>query len=329
MNNAKKKPLLSICIPTFNRAKYLDKCFSSIVNQDTYSLGDIEIVVSDNASTDDTESVVKKFQEKYRNIVYSKNLENVRDVNFPIAISIANGVFRKLYNDTSVFTDKSLSIIINSVKDNISQKPVLCFLNGNNQLIRDNYCLLTNFDEFVETVSYWSTWIGLFGIWEEDFNLLQNKNSGCELSLWQTFTLFEMIQKKKRTVINNIKLVELQLVEKKDLSYGVFKVFGINYLSLYKPHLEANDLSNKVFTNEKKRLLFNFFSIWLFEYEINRDKFLLNQKENPNLILSSIYGHSGYYRLFKIKMYLRILYVKIKKRMYRVIEKLMGVNIEH
>jgi abequosyltransferase len=70
-------PLLSICIPTFNRRKYLQECFESIITQDGFNEQDIEIVISDNASEDDTSSLVYEYMNRYSNIVYHRNEENI------------------------------------------------------------------------------------------------------------------------------------------------------------------------------------------------------------------------------------------------------------
>ena len=70
------KILLSICIPTYNREKCLQQCLDSIVNQKAFN-ANIEIVISDNASSDNTDELVKKYQEKYTNISYKKNKENL------------------------------------------------------------------------------------------------------------------------------------------------------------------------------------------------------------------------------------------------------------
>lgn len=44
-------PFLSVCIPTYNRVNYLEKCIRSVLPQIT---DEIEVVIQDNASTDDT-----------------------------------------------------------------------------------------------------------------------------------------------------------------------------------------------------------------------------------------------------------------------------------
>ena len=45
-------PLLSICIPTYNRAQFLDVSLRELISQASEISDSIEIVISDNASTD-------------------------------------------------------------------------------------------------------------------------------------------------------------------------------------------------------------------------------------------------------------------------------------
>ena len=60
---SKDFPLVSICIPIYNSAGFLSKCLDSIVSQ-TYP--NKEIIVSDNASTDETEKIAKEYVEEYK-----------------------------------------------------------------------------------------------------------------------------------------------------------------------------------------------------------------------------------------------------------------------
>jgi glycosyltransferase involved in cell wall biosynthesis len=297
-----KKPFLSICIPTYNRATHLEKTIQSIITQPVFSRGEIELVISDNFSTDDTERVAKLYSSQNKNILYSRNTQNIHDKNFPKVVSLAHGVYRKLYNDTAIFKNNSLEVLLETVKMNMEKRPVLCFANRNIKGLNKKNYNTYNFDEFVRIVSFWSTWIGLFGIWEEDLSKLSNLEAGCELSLWQTTVLFEMVSTKKHVVINNQAIVNLQEVEKKDLRYGIFKVFGQNYLSLYKQFLTDQNLSKNIFRTEKRKLLFNFFVTWYVEYTMQNTKYLLNELEKPQLILDNIYAHEWYYPLFRYRV---------------------------
>ena len=58
MNN---NPLVSICIPTYNGKRYIDQCISSAMNQ---SYNNIEIIISDDQSTDDTLNIANVLLEK-------------------------------------------------------------------------------------------------------------------------------------------------------------------------------------------------------------------------------------------------------------------------
>jgi glycosyltransferase involved in cell wall biosynthesis len=52
-------PLVSVCIPTYNTARYLSQAIESVLSQD---YEDYELVICDNASTDDTPEVCARYQ---------------------------------------------------------------------------------------------------------------------------------------------------------------------------------------------------------------------------------------------------------------------------
>lgn len=81
--------ILSICIPTFNRGPFIRETLESIVAQYT---SDVEIVISDNASTDGTDEIVRSMQERHERITYFRSESNVgADRNFLQVIELASG----------------------------------------------------------------------------------------------------------------------------------------------------------------------------------------------------------------------------------------------
>ena len=60
-------PTVSVIVPVYNCEKYLADCIESILNQ-TYI--NIEIVIVNDGSTDQSENIVKKYQEKDNRIIY-------------------------------------------------------------------------------------------------------------------------------------------------------------------------------------------------------------------------------------------------------------------
>nr|MDJ0677717.1 glycosyltransferase [Calothrix sp. MO_167.B42] len=53
-----EQPLVSVIIPTYNRCHYLQEAINSAIQQ-TYQ--NIEIIISDNCSIDDTQEIVESF----------------------------------------------------------------------------------------------------------------------------------------------------------------------------------------------------------------------------------------------------------------------------
>jgi glycosyltransferase involved in cell wall biosynthesis len=95
-------PLVTIGIPTYNRADdYLRQTLQSALDQ-TYQ--NVEIVVSDNCSTDDTESVVKSLSDSRTR--YFRHGENIgANENFNFCLEQAEGDYFLLLHDDDLIDD--------------------------------------------------------------------------------------------------------------------------------------------------------------------------------------------------------------------------------
>ena len=71
--NLSSNPKVSIIIPCFNQCKYIGEAITSALTQ-TYT--NVEIVIINDASTDDSKSIIENFAQKYKNIVFLNNEEN-------------------------------------------------------------------------------------------------------------------------------------------------------------------------------------------------------------------------------------------------------------
>lgn len=115
------KPLLSICIPTYNRLPYLRELIESLLPQiDAQPENTIELVVSDNVSTDGTAtfcaSVVRSY---FRHWVNEQNIGG--DRNFLKCIREARGVYVWLVGDDDLVSPGAVSKVVNIIKtDNIA-----------------------------------------------------------------------------------------------------------------------------------------------------------------------------------------------------------------
>ena len=86
---------LSICIPTFNREGLLRETLASLVTQlDSEMQGRVEIVISDNASTDDTGAVIQDLRNKWPHVTSFRWSDNMgADLNFLKVIDLAQGEY--------------------------------------------------------------------------------------------------------------------------------------------------------------------------------------------------------------------------------------------
>jgi glycosyltransferase involved in cell wall biosynthesis len=91
------KPLLSICIATYNRADYIGETLKSIVRQ---LENDVELLVVDGASTDATQDVVNDFSRKDSRVRYIRLPEKGGvDHDYDRAVELAEGEFCWLFTD--------------------------------------------------------------------------------------------------------------------------------------------------------------------------------------------------------------------------------------
>src|SRR5262249_13548338 len=96
-------PLITVGIPTYNRATLVKSCVESVLSQ-TYP--DIEVMVSDNASTDDTLPVLGTIRDDRLRILTSP--ENVGAIaNFAKCIREARGDYLVLLSDDNLLVTKT------------------------------------------------------------------------------------------------------------------------------------------------------------------------------------------------------------------------------
>ncbi|MCM1321746.1 MAG: glycosyltransferase [Bacteroides sp.] len=304
MAQIRKQPILSICIPTFNRIEYLVKSIESIISSEGFNKDDVEIVISDNASTDETQKTMLEYSEKYSNIKYYRNEENIRDRNFPKVISEATGIYRKLCNDTLLFKKDSIRKMIDIIRSNTEEKPVIFFDNKGNEILH-----VTSLEAFLYRVSFNITWIGGFGVWEDFCDGMAESIEGCDELLWQVSFLLRYIDSKKNALIVEEPYFVTQSVSRKDISYGLYTVFYVNYLGFIRKYLEAGTISQSCYDFLEKDLLFNFFPLWMYNWQRQNNSFEYSKEEN--LVASIMNAYNGkpyynkfrrFYRFFRIKM---------------------------
>jgi len=245
--------LLSICIPTKNRAAVLQKSLQSIVSQNIFTeRDDIEIVVCDNASDDYTAAAVQEFADHFKgNIRYHRNDIDIEDANVEQVLRHGKGEFLKLANDSLNWLPGSLEKMVRLVEMTLPLKPVLFFLNQSRPT-EEPITEVSDIDALLRIVSYHITWIGGFGVWKNHLNELPNFGRHAELKLPQVDALLQQMSISKNAYIFNLPIFHVLPTGPKG-GYNIAEVFGTNYLAILRQF--NNQISDATMSVLKKEVL--------------------------------------------------------------------------
>ena len=118
MNLMRENPLVSICFTCYNRKQFIRDAFQSVLDQ-TYD--PVEIIVSDNASTDGTKEIVLSMIDEYRNghgkhrILLNVNADNIGGLkNSEKCFSLANGELIVWAHDDDISHPDRVEQIVNA-----------------------------------------------------------------------------------------------------------------------------------------------------------------------------------------------------------------------
>jgi glycosyltransferase involved in cell wall biosynthesis len=106
------QPLLTIAIPTYNRSRHVRELLS-VLHDQVVRESRVELIISDNASPDDTPSVVAEFQQRGLPVHYLRNKENIgADGNFLQCFEQARGKYFWLFGDDDILLPGALQLIV-------------------------------------------------------------------------------------------------------------------------------------------------------------------------------------------------------------------------
>ena len=109
------KPLISVIVPCYNQAQYLDECLQSVLDQ-TYE--DWECIIVNDGSPDNTEEVAKKWVEKDNRFKYfykeNGGLSSARN----FGIERANGEFIQLLDCDDYIAKNKFALQLDELKNN-------------------------------------------------------------------------------------------------------------------------------------------------------------------------------------------------------------------
>jgi hypothetical protein len=227
-------------------------------------------------------------------IIYSKNSINTKDRNFELSLSKGKGEYLKLNTDYQEHLDGSLEFIVNEIKANLKYKPNLFFMNG--ALGLNKKILNSGRDQFLSFTSYYSTWIGMYGIWRSDFESIKEFGRAADLQLAQLDNIYRVLAIKPDFVIMDVKIFRSANLKSKR-NYDLLTVFLDNYNQVLSSHVEDGGIKQKTLHQDIKKILLMFICGWAARSSLGLDASFVIERHwqkifrycNPDLPLFAHY----------------------------------------
>jgi glycosyltransferase involved in cell wall biosynthesis len=292
------KLILSICIPTYNRASFLAKNLQSVCSQLGLENSSVEILVSDNASQDNTKDVVDSFIRQGYAIRYFRNEINKGfDFNFKNCINNASGKYIWLFGDDDFLLPNTLGLFIKLLRENdfgsiyVNSKPFL----KEEQVEFDSFSELvyeTYLDslEYYEKINYFTTFItgNIFNRYAvDDSMLLPLDNTNLIQLNWTIPAIFS-----GRANL----FVKTAIVAARTDNTGGYKLittFAKNYNIILKMLVDRG-YNKEIISITNKNLLKSFFPQFIYKILYDKNSF---EKENGfSILLSSFWRYSEFWK---------------------------------
>lgn len=275
-NAISSRPIISLCIPTCNRADIISKNIYSILSLPSFT-NEVQIVISDNASTDKTEQIISEIIQKHpdKDIKYYRNDKNIADNNFLKVLNYGEGIYCKLLNDYSVLSEQSLNRIIDKVrkfKDIDKKDTWLTFYFGvRGDLGGQDEVTFDNIKDFILALNNKLTWTANFGCFKEQLDELLIYQDQSHLMLLQLFWSLHLAKTRKAIILCPLESCKCIPVpgSKRISVYNFFTPHVKNYYYIISQFIE---LSKKELRFDKTQLLSDFVGSKIIEYLILRKK---------------------------------------------------------
>lgn len=238
-------PLISIAIPTYNRAAILGETLDALAAHGELMGEDVELVISDNASTDHTPEVIRAFSARTgKSLRYQRNSVNLGiDGNIHATSHLATGRYLLLMSDDDFLRPGALTRLMGLV----DQHPDLlfCFANGGSftgrydptaklaSLIQIPETIVTQDVEAVlQTIWIWSTFISCLFVDRRAWINVPDQQRFIGTDIYLTHVLYRVLASHRgRTCVVTADQLSAARMEYTG-SFRIFHAFGNSFLRL-------------------------------------------------------------------------------------------------
>lgn len=302
------RPLVSLCIPTNGIIQWVFPVLDSIYEQDVDD-NLFEVVVMDNGNNNEFKKLMTKYASKHYNCVY-KETDAYEFLSEIETYKVANGEFIKFINHRTKLLPGTLKIYIDFVREYRDKKPIVYFSNGVLNLKNEKMKYVKSFDQFVNTLSYFSSWSTGMAFWKEDFDTIDNLEQ-CNLLFPHTNILFAKRKKDLYIVDNRVLLSEIPVGKIPKGRYNLFNAFAVEYVSVILELYRQGDISIETFLKVKSDNL-DFISLQYLLYNVLKRKCSYDLTKSKESI--KCYYSMRSVRIRMVKVTFSLVYNRLRRR---------------
>lgn len=242
-------PILTIIVPTFNRSANLAILLRSLREEISFVSGDVAVIVSDNASSDDTQAVVAEASASWPELKAYRHAANTGpDKNFCFCVEMVRTRWFWIIGDDDLPKRGVIAKVVQLLRE---QAPALLYMRSEwvspvcspdqGEQLREVGCSVLDAIEFSRVVHVWVTFISGIVV---DRNLLMQVLQGERIDRFSGTHLVQLgwVLPMLRTPGPFVFVDESYVLATKGNSggYGVLTVFGVNFSKIVGEIFGAN-----------------------------------------------------------------------------------------
>jgi abequosyltransferase len=295
-------PLLTIGIPTYNRAEYLDGLLATIQEQ-TQGESRVELLVSDNASADGTDSVVETYQARGLAIRYIRNNTNIGpDRNILQCYQEAAGKYVWIFSDDDILAPGTLKRVLNALL--LEVYDLVCirayFFSG--EYVRHKIFSrtadldLSKPEDLARHFHVFFTFISGVIVYKERISSMPHRpfESLLDTNLAQLGPFYTALNHHRRSLLIRDPLIAAR--GNSNVGYALYRVFGPSLARITGEWLQKKSVQRAI-TNGTIQTFFPFFIL------LTRLSHTSSVTEDPHVVLSACYARNFRYWIFDYPIY--------------------------
>jgi glycosyltransferase involved in cell wall biosynthesis len=248
MAQISNKPVLSLCIPIYNRLAYLERQLKRFLEDKELFQEKIQLVISDNCSEDDLASCCQYYIDKGLNIIYHRNETNIGpDANFEWCFYHAEGEYVWLLGSDDIPVHGFLKKLVHYLEKGEYGLVHLSMKKRNQEL-----SVFNTSDEMAVAVNYWITFMSANIIRSESLKSVDLSDFKNSFMIQVPAYLNACCSYSRNAILYLTSYFERETDNANNGGYNFFQVFVTNLYNIYDSFVNNGLLSKGAFDRIQK-----------------------------------------------------------------------------